>query len=358
MNRWETLFLLIMTLPIMGHVVILLLLLDVAGRDSWISVILSLPIAFLFAWWIYRLRTKYAGYNFPDIIKAIVGKGMGWAILLLFTLYFLCLSAFSIAALADLTRVAFLPETPVLAISSWAMLFCFYAAKQGVKKISHIACVLGVIAMFTGHSITLLSTPKKDFFNITPILEYGWIPVLIGTLILSSIWVELAFLLLVPIKWASGSKMFLFWSIGILLNAIMMISTSTGAIMVFGAEQADNMVYPALEVVRLIRLGFVDRFDVYAMILMSFGCYIRGSLYLRVAFDLVYPVVKKETQQKNWLLFGTTVLVGYLAYYLSAVHLRFEQFTIYYSYSIVLLPLPLLLLVASWFRKRGAVTGT
>ncbi|XIH35886.1 hypothetical protein C1N70_26680 (plasmid) [Cytobacillus firmus] len=61
-------FLLVMTLPIMGHVVILPLMLDVAGRDAWISIFLSLPVAFTLAISIYRLRLKYPKQNISDML--------------------------------------------------------------------------------------------------------------------------------------------------------------------------------------------------------------------------------------------------------------------------------------------------
>lgn len=348
-NRWEVLFLLFMTLPIMGHVVILPLLFDVAGRDSWICVLLSLPIAFLFTVCIYVLKVKNSEKNFREMVQSISGNIVGWIIGVGLALYFAFLSAFSIASLADMTHVAFIPETPCWALSIWALLFCYYAAKQGVKKIAMIAGVLAFIAVITGHSITVLSTGKKEFANLLPILEYGWTPVLIGTLLLTSIWMELAFLMIIPMRFEKGKKLLLFWVIGVILNAIMMLSTTTGTIMVFGAGQTDNMIYPALEVVRLITLGFIDRFDIYGLILMSFGCFIRGSLYLRIAYDLVYP---NESKQNNWILLIITVAVGGLSCYLSRIHLRMEQFTIYYAYSILLLPLPFLLLIISRFRKK------
>lgn len=155
--------------------------------------------------------------------------------------------------------------------------------------------------------------------------------------------------MIIPMRFEKGKKLLLFWVIGVILNAIMMLSTTTGTIMVFGAGQTDNMIYPALEVVRLITLGFIDRFDIYGLILMSFGCFIRGSLYLRIAYDLVYP---NESKQNNWILLIITVAVGGLSCYLSRIHLRMEQFTIYYAYSILLLPLPFLLLIISRFRKK------
>lgn len=44
LNRWESFFLILTTVPIMGHVIILPLMYDVTGRDSWISALLSFPI--------------------------------------------------------------------------------------------------------------------------------------------------------------------------------------------------------------------------------------------------------------------------------------------------------------------------
>lgn len=350
LNRWECFFLLVMTLPIMGHVVILPLLYDVAGRDAWISVFLSLPAAFFLLLAVYRLRVRLPGQHSSHIVLKGLKKPVNYILLAVLALYFGFLSAFSIAALADMIHIAFLPETPMSALILWAVLMCWFATWKGTKIIAQTAGVLTVVALITGHTITLLDTPKKDFASILPILEFGWQPPFWGAFILLSIWIELLFLMLVPLAIHQQKKnYFPVWLIGLFANAIMMLSTMTGTIMIFGMGQADNFTYPALETVRILTLGFIDRFDIYGLILMSFGCYIRGSLYLRIAFDLLLTEHSQRTVTGRSLFVGMGAVIAIAAFLIGKDRFTLDQFTIYYSFSIALYPIPFLLL---FFAKK------
>lgn len=351
LTKWETLFLLIMTLPIMGHVVILPLMLDVAGRDAWISIFLSLPAAFIFAIAIYRLRLKYPKETISDMLHNVLGKFFGTMLTTVFIIYFLFLTIFSCALLVDFVYIAFLPETPRLAILVWFLIFFVYAAMKGIKRIALTAGILSIIAMVTGHTITLLDTRMKDWSQLQPMFEFGISPILWGSLLLVSIWIELLLLLCVPIKNIREKRMFLLWSIGILLNALMMFSTTIGSITIFGLGQADNFVYPALESVRIISLGFIDRFDIYGLLLMAVGTYMRCSLYFRIAFDIIVTKVSSKWIKRIW--FSVLVLLVFLGtYYLSREHYRLDKTLNIYAYMIVLFPIPFLLLCISFFKER------
>jgi len=351
LTKWETLFLLVMTLPIMGHVVILPLMLDVAGRDAWISIFLSLPAAFMFAIAIYRLRLKYPKENISGMLHNLLGKFFGTLLTVVFIIYFLFLTIFSFALLVDFVYIAFLPETPLLAILVWFLIFFVYVAIKGMKRIALTAGVLSIIAMVSGHTVTLLDTRMKDWSELQPMFEFGWSPILWGSLLLTSIWIELLLLLCVPIQNIREKRMFLLWSIGILLNALMMFSTTTGSITIFGLGQADNFVYPALEPVRIISLGFIDRFDIYGLLLMAVGTYIRCSLYLRIAYDIVESKVSSKWIKRGWFL-GLVLLVFLGTYYLSKEHYRLDKTLDIYAYMIVLLPIPFLLLGVSYLKGK------
>lgn len=350
-KKWEILFLLIMAIAVMGHVVITPLMIDIAGRDGWISILLSLPLALVFAFAIYRLRLKYPKEDIYGIIFHILGKYFGTLLLMIFSVYFLFLTFFSAALFIDFVYIAFLPETPKLALLLWFLIFFIYASIKGIKRIALTAGVLAIIAMITGHSITLLDSPLKDWGELKPLLEFGWGPVLWGVIILTSIWVELFLILFLPIQNIRAKRMFLFWIIGIALNALMMFSTFTGVITIFGLGQADNFVYPALESVRIISLGFIDRFDIYGLVLMSFGIYIRSSLYFRIAYNITISKVSSKMIQR--ILFSIlTLLVTIGAYYFSLDHLKLDGALNIYAYSIILFPIPFLLLGISYFRKE------
>ena len=351
-SKWDTLFLFIMTLPIMGHVVILPIMLDVAGRDAWISILVSIPSAFALAYAIFRLRLRFPDLTIKEMLVRLLGKWFGSMVAIVLIVYFLFLTIVTFVALVDLTNIAFLPETPRVVIIAWFLIFFTYAAAKGIKRIALTAGVLALIGMITGHTVTLMDSAKKDWSQLKPFLEYGLSPVLWGSLILISIWVELLFLLCIPLKNIHEKRLFLFWSIGILLNALMMFSTLTGVITIFGLGQADNFLFPATEIVRIIELGFIDRFDVYALILMTFGSYIRCSLYLRIAYEMSLPSCASKWMERSifWLYIA---FIFFVTVYISAQQFRFEIIMDVYAYMVVLFPIPFILLAISRRKKQN-----
>jgi spore germination protein KB len=351
LSKWETLFLLILTLPILGHVVILPLIIDVVGRDAWISIFLSLPFAFLFALSIYLIKIKYKEKSIKEILTAILGKKLGKALIFILIVYFLFITGVSLSSFIDFVYILFLPETPPLVLIIWFLIFLMYGSSRRVRGIALTAGVLAFIALTTGNTITLLDTQLKEWSNLQPVLEFGWNPVLIGTLIISSIWIELIFLLCLPLKNAKEKGMFLLWSVGILLNALMMLSTTTGVITIFGLGQAENMLYPAQEIVRIINLGFLDRFDVYGMVLNAFGTYIRCCLYFRLAYELS-TTANSSRIYKRLIYTIFTVVIALFTIYITGNHFRVDQTINIYVYTIVLYPIPFILMIIAKLKTK------
>lgn len=346
LSKWQTLFLLIMTLPIMGHVVILPIMLNVAGRDILLSIIISLPFAILYAYAIYRLRLYYPNLALSEIPVKLLGNRLGKFIVLLFIIYFLFLTILSFAALIDFVYINFLPETPILALMVWFLVFFLYAATKGFKQIALTAGILGLIGVVTGHTITLMDTKYKDWNEMFPLLEFGWGPPIWGSIILISVWIELIFLLFVPIKNIHEKRFFLIWTVAILITSLTMFSTANGTITIFGLNQAENFTYPAQEIVRLISLGFIDRFDTYGMILMTFGVYVRCSLFFRIAYELT--MTEKHAKWRNRIVFSLfTLLVFFGTYYLAKEHFRIEWAINIYAYMIILFSFPFIFLFLS-----------
>ena len=352
-NKWQILFLIVLTLPIMGHVVLLPLAIELAGRDSWISAIFSLPIGVLFLIAIYRLRFIYTKKTAYSSLKNILGNFLTTAITVLFFVYFLFLTSLSIATLIEMTNTAFLPETPIWVLVVSILLLSMYGSSKGIKGIAITAGLLFFTVMFTGHSITFINFPERDLHDLLPLLENGWKPVFFGTILLSNVWIELLFLLIIPIKNIQEKRLFSVLLLGLIANIIMMLSTMSGAIMTFGLGQAENFIYPALEIVKIVDLDFIDRLDVYALILMTFGCYIRGSLFLKICFGQIQNVISLGEKWQNNVIFTLlSVLIGFLAYYLSITRANLEAALSVYVHSIILYPIPFLLLLVMWVRKK------
>lgn len=335
----------------MGHVVILPLMLDVAGRDTLLSIVISIPVAVLFAYVIFRLRLNYPDLTSTEMLFHLFGKWGGRLVTLLFILYFLFLTILSFAALIDFVYIGFFPNTPIIALTIWFLIFFLYAAAKGFKRIALTAGVLTLIGVVTGHTITLMDSKFKDWNEMLPLLEFGWEPPLWGSLILISIWMELLLLLFIPIKNVREKRFFLMWIIGILIVALTMFSTTNGTITIFGLGQAENFTYPAQEIVRLINLGFIDRFDIYGMILMTFGVYIRCSLFFRIAYELsLSENYSKWTKRILFSLFAVLTFLGTL--FLAKEHFRIEGAINFYARTIVLFPIPFIMFFISRIKKK------
>jgi spore germination protein KB len=339
-----------LVLPVMGHVIVLPLMLDVAGRDAWISVLISLPFAIFYAYLIFRVKVHHQGSDFRKIAGELLGKSFGAVVSGLFCLYFIFLCVISAAQLVEMVHIGFLPETPSTVLIIWFLAFCLYAAKKGVKTIALTSAILCIFAFANGYLVSFTSAPLKDWSNLSPVLEYGWSPVLMGTLVLLGIWMELLFLMVIPLQVDRKKFLFYSWIVCILLNALIMIAAMTGTVMVFGLAQASNFSFPALEIVRIISLGFIDRFDTYALVLMSFGCYIRTSLYLRLTVELSVPANSK------WLhhiwLYGIWGGILACCLYIEADHWRLHQFSQLDVYGVAFFPLLIIIFGLSWYKNR------
>jgi len=352
-TKWQTLYLILLTLPIMGHVVLLPLAIALAGRDSWISAIISLPVGLIFVLILHRLRLRYPNEPIPKALKKALGKSLAIITMLLLLIYFIFLASISIAVLVDMVSAIFLPATPLLALVVSFLLLSMYGATKSVKGIALTAGILLFTVLLTGHSIKFINFPERDLSDLFPILEFGWKPVYLGVVLLSNTWIELLLLLVIPIKSIHEKRTLTVWIVGLGANVIMMISTMTGAIMTFGLGQTESFVYPALEIVRIIDIDFIDRLDVYALILMTFGCFVRGSLFLKLGYSQVKNLISYNKKWLHLTLFIIlSMIIGILAYYMGETRIRLEYFLIVYAYSFVLYPLPLILLFVAWIRKK------
>ncbi|HEX6594743.1 MAG TPA: endospore germination permease [Bacillota bacterium] len=352
-NRWQNFFLIVLTLPIMGHVVLLPLVINLAGRDSWISALIAFPVGAFFLFLLYRLRLHYPDKDILVSLKKMLGNVLGVLTVTTLVIYFLFLASLSLASLVDMISTVFLPQTPVWVLVVSFLLLSINGALKDVKGIALTASILFFIVMFTGHSLTFINFPERRLSDLLPVLEYGWKPVILGTVLLSTIWIELLFMLIIPIRNIREKRFYFVALLGVFANVVMILSTMSGAIMTFGLGQSQSFVYPALEIVRIININFVDRLDVYGLILMTFGSYIRCSLFMRISCDQILGFLGKRKKWKNAVVYmSIAIIIGVLGYYMGYTRMNQEYFLTVYAYSIVLYPLPLFLLFVVWMRKK------
>lgn len=348
----EVFYLIFMNQAIMINTYTMPLIFHTAGRDGWISHLLSIPVGFLLFWGIYRLRLSFTD-NFHDYMSNTVGKIPSILLKMIFTLYFIFLASFSMAAVLDVVKVAFLPLTPLWALAIFFMVGCLLLAAKSYKIIAMVTGVLVFVASFSGIIFAIFDSAEKEIGHLLPILEYGWRPVGNGVFEISSIWIEMIFLLFIPIDMSKKKTLAKvgYWNIFYVgIAGALLIS---GALMTFGLGQAKSLNYPSLEVVRFLSFGFIDRFDVYGEMLIIFGTYIHTSFFMRIGLFQIFPTPKPVVFTIALLGMGATVTA--LAMYMSHTHFTYIQTLHWYSYGTYLLPLPFLILGLGFLRRKKAL---
>lgn len=325
-----------------------------AGRDAWLSVLVSLPIALLIIMAIWRVKLQVQTAPFKQWMKEQFGPMISHSLVIVIGLYLFFLSCSSIAFLSDFIKINFYPDTPLIALIIFFYSGCLYAILKGTNIILRTAIILGISSLITGTSVTFMSTPMKDFRHLLPILEYGIKPVFWGTWLVLSMWTELLFLLIIPIKSEDHNKIFKLWFANIGLQTLMMITPIIGVITIFGLGFATSLTYPSEETLRNIHLYIVDRFDVYGLLLMTLGSYVRTILYFRLGWELLFPSKKDQqmvwTWKHLWMLL-TFSSFGVIAWYLAKDHARIEQTITLYTMCGILSLLPILIWLMSWGKR-------
>lgn len=277
----QSVFLLSLILPVTGHMVLLVQMFSLSGRDGWIAIVFTMPIGFLFGFVLFRLHTLHPSKTLVEMLEhgfgRIIGKGLTVGLLG----YFLYMLVMTLYALFDFIQSVFLPETPGLAISIAFYIVVLYGIRVGIESITRMSEPLLLIIIITGGAIAIATLPDKDYKNLFPLFEHGLVPVFSGILLTTALFGEFIILLMLKLKkdYATSKSLLLTNSVLVLLITIMFVGTVTSTLMIFGEQQVKNLEYPAQSVIRMVKFGFIERYDIYGIFTMVLGCVIRMSTF-------------------------------------------------------------------------------
>ncbi|UOF89077.1 GerAB/ArcD/ProY family transporter [Fodinisporobacter ferrooxydans] len=276
-----------MNYPIL-NIGILPLMIRVAGKDLWISTLLSSTIGLLIALLLWDLEKKNPEQTCLDMLKTRPGGHIIiWVLVPILILYLWLLCVLASVSLTEFISIGFIQETPFWVIALIFGLCIAYSLRKGMTSLADLAGVLTLSTILSGTTMSIAISGKRHVSYFLPIGEHGIYPILLGVVLFVPIWTELFFLGFMPRDFVKGKGWIktYFWIV--LINTIIFVGHSEGPITAFGLGQAKNFNFPELSAVKVISLGFIDRFDVYGLLLMLYGSFIRVSFYSQLSLSLI-----------------------------------------------------------------------
>ncbi|RNC97793.1 GerAB/ArcD/ProY family transporter [Lysinibacillus halotolerans] len=276
----QLLLMLILSTGLLNHVILIPNLLSAAGRDSWVSVIITYPICILFLILITYILNNSPQDGFFSLIKKRMGKTFSIFLSIPVVLYLFFSTYVTFRDLVIWLNAYFLAESSFLMITVLLIIACCIVTLVGIKNMSITSGLLLPLVIIFGIFISITNTPSKDPSLLFPIFTDGVSPIIKGSIyVLSALLEVYVIVLLQPYVQAPIKFKHLF--VLITIFTILIFGPLTASLMEFGLTESVNFRYPAYEQWRILSIGeYISHLDFFALYQWLSGAVIRIGLHM------------------------------------------------------------------------------
>lgn len=238
------------------------ILVGIAGRDSWLSIVIAFAIDGIVAAVLYFMGLRYPGKTFIQYSEEILGKIPGKITAIIFILFFLHIATISLRALADFLATL-MPETPLEMFIIAQTLVSVYIARKGLEVLSRMGEIIVPIYIISILVLLVLIIPEAEPGELLPLFEFGILPAIKGSFLPAS-WFGVCIIMGIFMAYHNQpQKTFVVKMTGVLLGCIILILLITALIVVFGVQFTEKMTYPVFLLTRQISLAdIVERVEI------------------------------------------------------------------------------------------------
>lgn len=325
-----------------------------AGPDGWLAAVVSsiiggVPVVVLLA----ALARYHPQRSLGEIAERCLGKWGAKVVALLTCAFSLVLGSLVVRDIMDFITISVLPGTPLLVTGLLFAATAMYAALSGSEVIARLAVLSAGLILASDVFIVVGLVDQLEIIRLRPVLGNGFLPILRAALPgigwAGEIWLFGWWLGFIdrPNKVAGG----LLWGLG--LATWVLSSTTALIIAAFGIDLVPKMLLPSYYLVHLVRVGeFLERAEVILIGSFVLGMVTKASVCVWVAATASARVL--GLRSAVWLVPVVSVLAvgmthlwpGIIAVIVWSVTFP-TPITALFAY-----PIPLLLLVISWWQAR------
>lgn len=325
------------------------------NQDVWLYCLTGLPLHLLLALPFYFLAMRFPSETFFEYTDTILGKA-GKLIGILYILFFMHNAALSINFYSEFLTTVVMNLTPPFFFKVSLLFLAAYAAYKGIENLARLSELFAPIIMLVVLVAILSLVKDMDPKEFLPLMESGLLPAFSSGFYFVSSNIEIALMAVVLPFLNDRSKLkTVYIAFPLLLGIFIFILTAT-VIALFGDDLAKNLTYPFYNAVRLIQLGnFIERVEVFHVVLWIFGLFVKLSLSLYVIALGLSQVFRLKTYTPLLLPLVSIVLPVSTTFGKDIVELKgFTSYEIYPWYTIIFIfIIPFFLLLTAIISRQG-----
>ncbi|GAK07732.1 endospore germination permease [Geomicrobium sp. JCM 19038] len=341
--------LIIIATGFMVHVLLMPSLLNSAGRDAWLSVLVSLFTMLIIVTVITMIIRTLNGKDLASFLKDHYPAPVAWAILTCFIIVFFAESLISLKFSVDWAKSNYAADAPELIIASGFILLCFYAAYKGSFVLGLIAVILFPIVCSFGILVGVGNMKSKNYDLLFPMFADGYTPMFEGIMYTNSGFLEMIYILFL-LSYTKKKLTFKGLFLSGLVIFILILGPLTGSLSAFGIAESLKLNTPAYEQWRLLSLGrYITRLDFLSIFQWFSGLLVRVALFTTLLNQLL-PFKKKKISLVIIYIILFILIILPLSHrsFVELMHNVYFPFTFYFLSSALLL-----LSILVWIKKGG-----
>lgn len=231
-----------------------------AENDGWIVVLSIGTSIFLIVWLIYKLLKG----NSSDIIGVhnnIFGKFIGNLLSVVISIYFLAVSINVFRTYLEIVRVWAFPSVSVIELGFLMILIIYYIVSGGFRVITGICFLFSLIPCLLLLFSLFYPIKFSHINNLYPILNLSFFDFIHGFKESSSIYFGFETLLFYYPLLKNGESSKKWANYAIIYTIILFTIVTLISFSYFSIGQLLNSKWPTLEMIKIIELPFVERFE-------------------------------------------------------------------------------------------------
>ncbi|WP_163580405.1 GerAB/ArcD/ProY family transporter [Gracilibacillus saliphilus] len=352
----QALMLGVASITVTGHLLFIPVIINHAGRDSWISLLFAIIPAVLIGFVIALLAQRYPEQSLIEYSQTILGKWIGKIIAIIFLFYFFHEASLSLRGFSEFYNSAITPRTPLMIYLVAMLILATYAIRNRLEILARTNQTFLILMIPIGILASFLTHKDKDYQNLLPILEDGFSPVVMGAFNITSLYSSFIVLAMVFPFVSNKKKLKRFSILTMLILIVMFLGPVTGVVTVFGEERAMGLYFPTFQTLRDIEIGALQRLDILGVLLWSLGSFSKIALFF---YAIVLGLAQLfHLDDYKMLTIPTAALLAIFSLITSDDLIGVYRFLMHiypYFSTFIALVIPLLLLLISQFKqlKRG-----
>ncbi|MFD2046645.1 endospore germination permease [Ornithinibacillus salinisoli] len=310
---------------LINHVLVIPLIIDVAGRDAWISAIIGFFMIIPFLCLLLYVTKRFNNVSMFEWLETNYSIVLRRAVAMLLVVFLFITGFITLKETVTWTHNTYLLNTPIMAIGFSILIVSLYISYEKINVIAICAGVLIPFVIIFEVFVTVGTIPDKNYSLILPVLiQNGWVDVMKGSIFVFGSLIEIFLLLMIQHEVAKKVK-FRHLILLSLFLFFLTLSPLIGSIAIFGTEEAGRITYPAFMQWRILSIGqYFNHLDFLSIYQWLSGSFIRLAL-------IMYLITKtfKLKEKRQHIIIQTVVCIFYLL--LILLPISDEQFSLFLS---------------------------